>query len=114
MSLPSADPLSAPTRAASIRSSRGKIMRGTCHVLGDMYRHRIGRAGGLALLALAPKCLVCVASYFGIASILGLSLVRPEFCGVGDSGSATNSTWLAVSASVIGIVWTARRVARSA
>jgi hypothetical protein len=37
-----------------------------------------------ALLALAPKCVVCVAAYAGFGMALGLG--GPEFCGV-DTGS---------------------------
>jgi hypothetical protein len=41
-----------------------------------------------ALLALMPKCVVCVLAYFGAGAALGLS--GPEWCRVAESGSAVS------------------------
>ena len=52
-----------------------------------------------ALLALAPKCLLCVAAYTGIGAALGLG--GPEICGAsaGSPGSwASSLAWLGVAA----------------
>jgi hypothetical protein len=57
-----------------------------------------------ALLALTPKCILCVLAYTGIGVALGLG--GPELCGApgGDAGAWT--TWLSalgLAAFVIGI-----------
>jgi hypothetical protein len=65
-----------------------------------------------ALLALAPKCLLCVAAYVGLGTALGLR--TPEICGASaDSVGAwaTSLTWLAIAAAVAGVI--AMRCGRS-
>lgn len=42
-------------------------------------RHPWRAAAALALLALAPKCVVCLAAYVGLGALLGLG--GPEICG---------------------------------
>lgn len=50
----------------------------------------------LALVALAPKCLVCLAAYAGIGAALGLSLAGPELCGAAPMGFPLGAmAWLA-------------------
>ncbi len=50
----------------------------------DFSRHAARWLVPAALLALAPKCVLCVAAYAGFGAVLGLG--SPEFCGV-DPGS---------------------------
>jgi hypothetical protein len=52
-----------------------------------------------ALLALAPKCLLCLAGYAGLGVALGLA--GPELCGGPNSGTtpwAPATAWLAAAA----------------
>jgi len=58
-----------------------------------------------ALLALTPKCLLCIAAYAGLGAALGLG--GPEICGApaGSPGSWTSSlAWLGVALSFAGIL----------
>lgn len=58
-----------------------------------------------AALALAPKCVVCVAAYFGLGAALGLG--GPEICGASAGPAVPWATLLAASGvilSVIGLV----------
>lgn len=63
--------------------------------------------------ALAPKCLLCLAGYFGVAAALGRGSV--ELCGGPETavGSKAWTGWaLAVEAgvaSVAGLIWLARK-----
>jgi hypothetical protein len=62
----------------------------------------------VALLALTPKCLLCLAGYFGLGVALGLPLASPELCG----GETITSTWtmlLALGGLLCGIAWGALR-----
>jgi hypothetical protein len=49
-----------------------------------------------ALLALAPKCLLCAAAYVGLGAALGLG--GPELCGATNTPAAWTSSlaWLGV------------------
>lgn len=53
---------------------------------------------GVALLALTPKCLVCVAGYLGLGAWLGLK--APELCGASPSGV---SAWMWSALGVVGV-----------
>jgi hypothetical protein len=69
-----------------------------------------------ALLALAPKCLVCVLAYAGLGAALGLG--GPEICGAsaGSPGSwAASLAWLggAAAAGVSGALLRGPRRGRS-
>lgn len=44
-----------------------------------------------AALALAPKCLLCLAAYLGLGAALGIA--GPEFCGAASSSAAS---WVAL------------------
>jgi hypothetical protein len=69
----------------------------------------------LALLALAPKCLLCLAGYAGIGAALGLG--GPELCGA--TGGSPGAWVMALALPGMGLagvaVWMAirRRHARS-
>lgn len=64
-------------------------------------RGRLLRWGlGAALLALTPKCLVCVAAYLGIVGLLGLKV--PELCGASRSGVSA-WVWSAIVVIVVAI-----------
>lgn len=58
-------------------------------------------SSGAALLALTPKCLVCVAAYLGLGATLGVT--RPEICG-GSSGNSHVWMLFPVSAGAIAVV----------
>lgn len=45
------------------------------------------------MLALVPKCVACLAVYFGIGTVVGLNFGAPEICGATD-GSALAVAWL--------------------
>ena len=50
----------------------------------------------MALLALAPKCLLCVAAYAGLGAALGLG--GPELCGGSTSGMSATQLGIAAVA----------------
>lgn len=57
-----------------------------------------------ALLALAPKCLLCVAAYVGLGAMLGLG--GPELCGTSGNDAGHWTTWLSalgLAAGAIGL-----------
>jgi hypothetical protein len=65
-----------------------------------------------ALLALAPKCVVCVLGYAGLGATLGLS--APELCGDASDSLAswlTRFAWLGTSGILIvaGLLANSRR-----
>ena len=47
-----------------------------------------------ALLALAPKCVLCLLTYAGLAGALGLG--GPELCGAPGDAAGLWSVWLAI------------------
>ncbi len=51
--------------------------------LAELFRRRSGWLTGAAFLALAPKCLLCLAAYAGLGAAVGLG--GPEPCGAADS-----------------------------
>jgi hypothetical protein len=50
----------------------------------------------LALLAFAPKCLLCLAGWLGLGATLGL--VGPEICGASSSATAVDAEAVALIA----------------
>lgn len=62
-----------------------------------------------ALLALVPKCALCVAGYFGLAVVCGLPLAPPEFCGGAGASSVPWPTWLAGAGLLAGAAGGLRR-----
>ena len=70
--------------------------------------------GGAALFALAPKCLLCLAAYFGLGTVLGLRLAAPELCGGAASplSPAIAGLWLFSAAVLLGVAVWRRRTAR--
>ncbi len=78
----------------------------------EILRQRLAGARGwlipAALLALAPKCVLCVLAYAGLGAVLGFG--GPELCGA--AGDATGTwVWLLALGAAVGI---ARLLARSA
>jgi hypothetical protein len=70
----------------------------------ESLRQRLAGARGwlvpAALLALAPKCVLCLLAYAGLGAALGLG--GPELCGA--SGDATiSSVWLPALGAAAGI-----------
>jgi len=53
-----------------------------------------------ALLALVPKCVVCVLAYAGIGAALGLG--GPEICGAPTGLPGSWLSWLAVPGAALG------------
>lgn len=50
------------------------------------------RLAAVALLALAPKCLLCAAAYAGLGAALGLG--GPEICGAPGNATGHWMAWL--------------------
>ena len=67
-----------------------------------MCRHSFHTLAPFALLALAPKCLVCLAVYAGLGVALGLT--GPELCGAPASGTGAVMSWLSAAGVAVGIV----------
>jgi hypothetical protein len=55
-----------------------------------------------ALLAFAPKCLLCVAAYVGLGAWLGLG--GPEICGAPAGSPMGWVSWLALAVAAAGFV----------
>jgi hypothetical protein len=53
-----------------------------------------------ALVALAPKCLLCLAAYAGLGAALGLG--GPEICGASSGVAESWIPWLPLSGIVLG------------
>jgi len=70
--------------------------------LPDLRRRSSRWLAASALLALTPKCLLCLLAYAGIGAALGLG--GPEMCGApaGPTGSWTSA--LALSGITLGVV----------
>lgn len=71
-------------------------------------RHPLRWLSAVTLLGLAPKCVVCLAAYFGVGAWLGIRLNSPELCGASaSSGVATWSAWLTAAAitAIAGVVF---------
>lgn len=51
-----------------------------------------------AMLALAPKCVLCVAAYAGIGAFLGMRIGGPEICGASAAPPVGAIAWLAGAA----------------
>ncbi|MCX6955838.1 MAG: hypothetical protein NTV51_27150 [Verrucomicrobia bacterium] len=63
-----------------------------------------------ALLALAPKCLVCLLGYAGLGAALGLA--GPELCGAPESSLTPSMVALGVAGTALGLGtgWTVVRL----
>ena len=68
--------------------------------LAETLRHPVRWLAPAALLALAPKCLLCVAAYAGIGAALGLG--APELCGAPVGTAGTWTPWLLIAGAVLG------------
>lgn len=53
-----------------------------------------------ALVALAPKCLLCLAAYAGLGAAFGLG--GPEICGASSGVAESWMTWLPLSGVTLG------------
>ena len=62
-----------------------------------------------ALLALAPKCVLCVLAYAGLGAALGLG--GPEICGAPGDVTGQHAMWLVGAGAAIGIA-TVRLIGR--
>jgi len=62
-----------------------------------------------ALLALAPKCFLCVLAYAGLGATLGLG--GPEICGAPGDATGQHAMWLVAAGVVIGVA-TIRLISR--
>jgi len=75
----------------------------------DTLRRRVPWLAPVALLALAPKCLLCVLAYAGVAT----ALIRggPELCGTTGGATGFGVARLAAAAVAVGVtvVWARRR-----
>jgi hypothetical protein len=68
--------------------------------LVECIRHTRGWLVPAALLAAAPKCVLCVLAYTGLAAALGLG--GPELCGVPAGGVVPWSLGLSVAGALLG------------
>lgn len=76
-----------------------------------MWRSRAEQArrslrwGAAALaLAVAPKCLLCLAAYAGIGTFLGVKLAGPEFCGAPAGPTGEAKVWFAAIGAILGVL----------
>jgi hypothetical protein len=80
-----------------------------------LSRRSLAWLSGAALFALAPKCLLCLAAYTGLAAAFGWKIAGPERCG-SVTGDAFAWWWLAlipgVLLSFVGLRQVARHVRR--
>jgi hypothetical protein len=60
------------------------------------------RTAPLVLLALTPKCLLCVAAYAGLGAVLGSG--GPELCGAPAGSTGAWTFWLSAAGSALGIL----------
>jgi hypothetical protein len=58
--------------------------------LAESLRRPLRPLASVALVALAPKCMVCVLAYAGIGAVFGLR--GPEICGAAASGGLWTSS----------------------
>jgi hypothetical protein len=79
----------------------------------ESLRQRLAHARGwlisAALLALTPKCVLCVLAYAGLGATLGLG--GPELCGTAGNAAGPWAAWLPALGAVAGL---AGYLARSA
>ncbi|MBI3884126.1 MAG: hypothetical protein HY302_00085 [Opitutae bacterium] len=61
-----------------------------------------------ALLALTPKCVLCVAAYVGLGAALGLG--GPELCG-GSAGGLSATHFVVAALAGGGVLFAASRIA---
>ncbi len=70
--------------------------------LPDFRRHSSLWLAVSALLALTPKCLLCVLAYAGIGAALGLG--GPEMCGVPASSTGSWVSALTLAGVTLGVI----------
>ena len=79
----------------------------------SLRQHFVRARGWLipaVLLALAPKCVLCLLAYAGLAAVLGLG--GPEICGAVGDPTGHQAIWLVASGVAMGIA-TVRLIGRS-
>ena len=71
----------------------------------ESLRQRLVRARGwvvpAAVLALAPKCILCVLAYAGLGAALGLG--GRELCGASGDAAGRWATWLPALGAAVGV-----------
>ena len=63
-----------------------------------LLRFRRGLAA-LAIIAIAPKCVICVAGYLGLGAVFGLG--GPEICGAVNEAGVSRPTTLIVAGACV-------------
>lgn len=48
------------------------------------------------MVALVPKCLVCLATYVGLGALLGIRFAGTELCGATTGNELRADAWLAI------------------
>ena len=77
-------------------------------LLAELRRRPVRSLGPVALLALAPKCGMCVLAYAGLGAALGLS--GPEVCGATAGSAGFLAPALVLGGGALGIAsWLTRR-----
>ena len=61
-----------------------------------------------AIVALAPKCLLCLAAYAGVGAALGTTLGGLEICGAPSGGPGNSLAWFTMLGVVVGLVFVRR------
>lgn len=81
------------------------------HPDAPVVRRTVRWLAPAALLALVPKCLLCVLAYAGLGTALGLG--GPERCGAPPPAATAWPTALAAVGALAGLIaWCRRRVSR--
>jgi hypothetical protein len=70
--------------------------------LFEILRHLVRWLAPAALLALVPKCLLCVMAYAGIGVALGLG--GPEMCGAPAGSTGLMAPALMISSLALGLI----------
>lgn len=82
----------------NMRSQLGERLRSACRWLIPV-----------ALLAVTPKCFLCVTAYLGLGAVLGLG--GPEICGAAGTGlpsvTALSVPWVPLSGALV-LAWRTR------
>lgn len=68
----------------------------------DTVRRPARGLAAVALLALAPKCLLCVAAYAGIGAALGLG--GREICGAPARSPGDLASWIPLAGAILGFI----------
>jgi hypothetical protein len=56
-----------------------------------------------ALVAVAPKCIVCLAAYLGVGATLGVKFAGPEICGAPARTLEGAIAWFSMAGAAVGI-----------